>query len=109
MAELGLRLEEAKQLTAALQAEIVPAQMTALSEHARAYMACGRRLAAKGHYGARFRFLFGDVPAQVRRWFVCQCQCQGESEATSGGALRPRRRYSRPRACLRTSQAGMRP
>lgn len=85
LAELGLRLDEAKQLTAALQAEIVPAQMTALSEHARACMACGRRLAAKGHYGARFRSLFGDVPVQVRRWFVCPCQ--GESEAKSVAAL----------------------
>jgi hypothetical protein len=28
LAELGLRLEEAKQLTAALQAEMVPAQVT---------------------------------------------------------------------------------
>jgi hypothetical protein len=32
LAELGLRLEEAKQLTAALQARIVPAQVTVLSE-----------------------------------------------------------------------------
>ena len=32
LAELGLTLAEAKQLTAALQAEIVPAQMTALSQ-----------------------------------------------------------------------------
>lgn len=32
LAELGLRLEEAKQLTAALQAQIVPAQVTVLSE-----------------------------------------------------------------------------
>ena len=32
LAELGLRLEEAKQLTAALQAEMVPAQVTVLSE-----------------------------------------------------------------------------
>jgi len=30
LAELGLRLEEAKQLTAALQAQIVPAQVTLL-------------------------------------------------------------------------------
>ena len=49
LAELGLTLAEAKQLTAALQAEIVPAQMTALSACSRACAACGCRLAAKGH------------------------------------------------------------
>ncbi len=85
LADLGLTLAEAKQLTAALQAEIVPAQMMALSAHARACAACGRRLAAKGHYGATFRSLFGDVPVRVRRWLVCPCQ--GASEAKSVAAL----------------------
>ena len=32
LADLGLRLDEAKRLTAALQAEMVPAQMAVLSE-----------------------------------------------------------------------------
>ena len=32
VANLGLRLDEATRLTAALQAEVVPAQMTALGE-----------------------------------------------------------------------------
>jgi hypothetical protein len=85
LAELGLTLAEAKQLTAALQAEIVPAQMAALSAYPRACATCGRRLAAKGHYGATFRSLFGDVPVRVRRWFVCPCQ--GASEANSVAAL----------------------
>ena len=60
LADLGLRLDEAKRLTAALQAEMVQAQMAALSEYPRACEACGRRLAAKGHYGA-------DVLLPVRR------------------------------------------
>jgi len=85
LADLGLTLAEAKQLTAALQAAIVPAQMAALSEHPQACAACGRRPTAKGHYGATFRSLFGDVPVRVRRWFVCPCQ--GESEAKSVAAL----------------------
>ena len=85
LAELGLRLDEAKRLTAALQAEMVPAQMAALGECPRACEACGRRLAAKGHYGARFRSLFGDVPVRVRRLFVCPCR--GEGEAKSVAAL----------------------
>jgi len=86
LADLGLSLAEAKQVTAALQAEIVPAQMTALGECPRACEACGRKLAAKGHYRARFRSLFGDVPVRVRRWFVCPCW-GGASEAKSVAAL----------------------
>ena len=74
LAELGLRLAEAKQLTAALQAQIVPAQVTVLGERRRNCLACGRVLASKGHYGARFRSLFGDVPVRVRRLHVCSCQ-----------------------------------
>ena len=83
LAELGLTLTEAKQLTAALQAEIMPAQMTALSACSRACEACGRRLAAKGHYEATFRSLFGDVPVRVRRWFVCPCQEASETKSVA--------------------------
>ncbi len=86
LADLGLRLDEAKRLTAALQAEMVPAQMAAMSECPRACEACGRRLAAKGHYRATFRSLFGEVPVQVRRLFFV-CPCRGESEAKSVAAL----------------------
>jgi hypothetical protein len=62
LSDLGLRLAEAKQLTAALQAEIVPAQVTIAGEHHRTCAACGRRLAylernqgALVHYAARCR------------------------------------------------------
>lgn len=85
LADLGLRLDEAKRLTAALQAEMVPLQMAALSECPRACEACGHRLAVKGHYGATFRSLFGDVPVRVRRLFVCPCR--GEGGAKSVAAL----------------------
>ena len=85
LVDLGLRLEEAKRLTAALQAEMVPLQMAALGECPRACEACGRRLATKGHYGATFRSLFGNVPMQVRRLFVCPCR--GEGGAKSIAAL----------------------
>jgi len=87
LAELGLRLAEAKQLTAALQAQIVPAQVAAVSERRRSCVACGRVLASKGHYGARFRSLFGDVPVRVRRLLVCPCQDVIEGGAKSFAAL----------------------
>ena len=81
LADLGLRLAEAKQLTAALQAEIVPAQVTIAGEHRRTCAACGRRLASKGHYTATFRSLFGDVPIRVRRLLTCPCQNGGEAKS----------------------------
>jgi hypothetical protein len=85
LAELGLRLEEAKQLTAALQAQVVPAQVTVLSECRRSCEACGSALASKGHYLVRFRSLFGDVPLRVRR--LLTCPCQGGDEAKSSAVL----------------------
>src|SRR5208283_2957603 len=77
LADLGLRLAEAKQLTAALQAEMVPAQVTMVGERRRSCEACGGVLASKGHYGATFRSLFGDVPVRVRRLLACPCQNGG--------------------------------
>jgi len=85
LAELGLQLEEAKQLTSALQAQIVPAQVTALGECHRSCVACGSTLASKGHYQVRFRSLFGDVPLRVRR--LLTCPCQGDDEAKSFAVL----------------------
>ena len=81
LAELGLRLDEAKQLTAALQAQIVPAQLARTGERRRWCVACGRGLASKGHYPATFRSLFGDVPVRVRRLLVCPCQGPGEAKS----------------------------
>src|SRR5215211_6787462 len=81
LAELGLRLDEAKQLTAALQAQIVPTQVAMTGERRRGCVACGRGLASKGHYPATFRSLFGDVPVRVRRLLVCPCQGPGEAKS----------------------------
>src|SRR5215212_386031 len=80
LAEVGLQLAEAKQLTAALQAQIVPAQVAVVGE-LRRWCACGRVLASKGHYLAKFRSLFGDVSVRVRRLLVCPCQGPGEAKS----------------------------
>ena len=85
LADLGLRLAEMKQITAALQAEIVPAQMDMVGELRRGCSSCGRRLASKGCYPVTFRSLFGDVPVQVRR--LLACRCQGQDEAKSFAVL----------------------
>ena len=81
LADLGLRLNEAKQLTAALQAEMVSAQVAVVGERRRWCATCGRPLASKGHYRATFRSLFGDVPVRVRRLLVCPCHGPGEPKS----------------------------
>ena len=94
-AELGLRLEEAKRLTATLQAEIVTAQVATVGERRRWCAACRQPLACKGHYRATFRSLFGAVPVRVGRWLVCPCQGPGEPKSFAGhchvGGLWPER------------------
>jgi hypothetical protein len=69
LVDLGLRLAESKQLTAALQAEMVPAQVTIAGECHRSCATCGHVLAGKGHYTATFPFLVrrrpGSGPAPV--------------------------------------------
>jgi hypothetical protein len=81
LSDLGLRLAEAKQLTSALQAEIIPAQVTIAGEHRCTCAACGRRLSSKGHYTATFRSLFGDVPIRIRRLLACPCQNEYETKS----------------------------
>src|SRR3954468_5507884 len=98
LADLGLSLEEAKRLTAALQAQIVPAQVTTVGERRRWCVACGQRLANKGHYRATVRSLFGDVPIQVRRLLVCPCHGPGEPKSFAaldlgGDAVAPELAY----------------
>ena len=97
LADLGLRLDEAKQLTAALQAEMVSAQLAAVGERGRSCAACGRPLASKGHYPATFRSLFGDVPVRVRRLLVCPCRGPGEPKSFAaldlGAGLAPELAY----------------
>ena len=85
MADLGLRLTETKQLTAALQAKIVPAQVAVMGERPRCCPSCGHKLASKGHYPVAFRSLFGDVPVRVPRLLVCPCQ--GPVKVKSFGVL----------------------
>ncbi len=48
LADLGLRLAETKHLMAAIQVEIVPAQVTVAGEHRRTCGACKGELASKG-------------------------------------------------------------
>jgi hypothetical protein len=57
LADLGLRPSEAKRFMAAIQAEIVPAQVTVAGEHRRTCAACEGEQASKGHR---------DIPLSVQ-------------------------------------------
>src|SRR3954463_11704526 len=97
LADLGLRLDEAKQLTAALQAEMVAGQLAVVGERQRGWATCERPLASKGYSPATFRSLFGDVPVQVRRLLVCPCQGPGAPKSFAaldlGAGLAPELAY----------------
>ena len=97
LADLGLRLDEAKQLTAALQAEMVAGQLAVVGERQRGCATCERPLASKGYYPATFRSLFGDVPVRVRRLLVCPCQGPGAPKSFAaldlGAGLAPELAY----------------
>lgn len=102
LADLGLRLEEVKQLTAAIQTQIVAAPVTTIGERRRWCAACEQRLASKGHYRATFHSLFGDVPVGFRRLVVCLCHSPGEPKSFAaldfgGDAVAPELAYATAR------------
>jgi hypothetical protein len=70
---LGLSLAEAKQLSAAIQKEMVRAQASIMGERFRCCGRCGTDLSSKGYRQVTFRSLFGKVPLRVRRFQTCPC------------------------------------
>jgi hypothetical protein len=83
---LGLTLVEGKQLTPAIQTEMVRAQASTMGERFRCCAYCGAMLASKGYRQMTFRSLFGHVPLRVRRLVRCQCRDVSE-ESSSFSAL----------------------
>jgi hypothetical protein len=84
LADLGLRLVEAKHLLAAIQAQIVPAQVTVAGEHCRRCLACEGEWPVRAIiYTAKFRSLFGDVPIRIRRLLTCPCQSGGVASSSA--------------------------
>src|SRR4051794_41339948 len=67
LAELGLQLDEAKRLTAALQARLVPAHVAASCESRRWCEACRRALGSKSQYRVMILSLLWRVAVRVRR------------------------------------------
>jgi hypothetical protein len=74
LADLGLRLAETKQLTAALQAEIVPAQVAVVGEHRRCCSSCRRLLVSRVIHSAGYnRFSFTRASAVVNCQSALTC------------------------------------
>lgn len=73
---LGLTLDESKALRAAIQAEVVSAQVAVMGQRFRWCRQCGAKLLSKGYYPTTFRSLFGDVPLRVRQLSACSCRAE---------------------------------
>src|SRR4051794_28303617 len=74
LARLGLSIEEAKQLLAALQNRLVLAQVERHGRFCPNSPRCDRAFRGRGSYPITFRSLFGNVPVRVRRLRSCPCQ-----------------------------------
>ena len=72
--DLGLSLAEGKALTAAVQGQIVKAQVASWADRHRCCKACGTRRRSKGSSPVVFRTLYGDVPLASPRLDRCRCQ-----------------------------------
>jgi hypothetical protein len=70
---IGLSLAEGKQISAAVQAEMVQSQAKVMGERFRFCAHCGSAL-SRGFRHVTFRSLFGEVPLKVRRFLSCSCQ-----------------------------------
>src|SRR3954463_14567581 len=72
--DLGLSLAEGKAVTAAIQRQVVNAQVASWTERHRGCEACGVRRRSKGSSPVVFRTLYGDVPLASPRLHRCPCQ-----------------------------------
>ena|GEM_PF-2361000 len=85
LARLGLSVEESKALLAALQNQLVPAQIERHGQCCPTGRRCGRPFRGRGSYPVTFHSLFGDVPVRVRR--LRSCPCQGASRQSFSTAF----------------------
>ena len=72
--DLGLSIAEGKALMAAVQRQVVDAQVASWTELHRCCAACGARRRSKGSYPVTFMTLYGDVRLSSPRLHRCSCQ-----------------------------------
>ncbi len=75
--DLGLSIAEGKALTAAIQQQLVDAQVATWAERHRCCEACGARRHSKGSHPVIFMTLYGDVGISSPRLHRCPCQGTG--------------------------------
>jgi hypothetical protein len=71
---LGLRLEEAKEVLAAIQKVVATRQVSEYVEQHSSCLQCGAAYRHKGEHHLVFRTLFGKLALPSPRYFECQCQ-----------------------------------
>jgi len=74
--DLGLTLEESKEILSNLQRRIVERQAAAYAENHRACEHCGKACRKKGFSSICFRTLFGNVDLKSPRFYCCECHEQ---------------------------------
>jgi hypothetical protein len=72
--DVGLRLEEAKEILRGLQEQLVRHQLADHLERHRPCPCCHRRRPIKGYHPLRFRSAFGDLELRSPRWYECACE-----------------------------------
>ncbi len=84
---IGLSLSEGKQISAAIQTEIVRTQASIVGDRFRCCAHCESNLSSKGYRQATFRSLFGDVKLRLRRFESCPCRAALPNEPRSFSAI----------------------
>jgi hypothetical protein len=103
--DVGLRLDEAKEILHGLQEHLVRQQLSGYLDAHRPCPDCHRLRAIKGHHPLRFRSAFGDINLRSPRW--CRCGCEKRpTNATpftvglDGGYIRGRERRPGGTGCF---------
>ena len=73
VAEIGLSIQESKELLLKLQEGIVAAQTKAFCVARSTCPCCAGRLRRKGNKRIQYRTVFGDIPVDSPRFYHCRC------------------------------------
>ncbi len=76
--QLGLSLDEAKDILAKTQTTLIARQAEAFVEHHRCCQECGAAYQKNGTHQMTVRTLFGAVKLISQRFYTCGCQTKGE-------------------------------
>ena len=72
--DIGLSLQESKNILKSLQEKIVHYQTDDFVQSKRTCEDCKKVCRRKGSYSIVYRTLFGDIPMQSPRFYTCNCE-----------------------------------